>query len=70
VYLLGAIRGIALALAAQLEVYACPTHSLADTVDAVIDGWLLLLPKLKQELVSGDGKVDELVFQVHMAIHA
>lgn len=47
-----------------------PAQLVAD-VDAIIDGWLLLLPACKREIITGkDGVVDELMFQAHMALHA
>lgn len=45
-------------------------HRLLEAIDAIIDGWLLLLPDLKREIVSKTGEVDEHMFEAHMAIHA
>lgn len=41
-----------------------------ETVDTVIEGWLLLLPESKRQILSRDGEFDELMFQANMAIHA
>ncbi|KAI1338952.1 hypothetical protein F5Y15DRAFT_102600 [Xylariaceae sp. FL0016] len=70
-YLIGATRGIALALSAVPA--ACENWSsrqMIVEVDAIIDGWQLLLPKSKQEGLYDGKRVYELMFQAHMAIHA
>jgi hypothetical protein len=41
-----------------------------DSVDSIIEGWLLLLPESKKDIFSADGQVDELIFQAMMALHA
>lgn len=41
-----------------------------EMVDTVIEGWLLLLPKSKRQLLSATGEFDELMFQANMALHA
>ncbi|CAI4218841.1 unnamed protein product [Parascedosporium putredinis] len=71
-YHVGAIRCISSVTAvAPLEPSGeLPAQLVAD-VDAIIDGWLLLLPACKREIITGkDGLVDELMFQAHMALHA
>lgn len=40
-----------------------------EEVDAVADGWFLLLPESKKHVLSADGEVDELMFQANMAVH-
>merc|ERR1712000_507167 len=39
-------------------------------IDVVIEGWLLLLPESKRQILSRNGEFDELMFQANMAIHA
>jgi diadenosine tetraphosphate (Ap4A) HIT family hydrolase len=38
--------------------------------DPVVNGWLLLLPKERKEIMNKAGEIDELIFQAHMIIHA
>ncbi|KAI0408340.1 hypothetical protein F4802DRAFT_408378 [Xylaria palmicola] len=70
-YLIGATRSIALALSAgspDASNWLSP-KTIAE-VDAIIDGWFLLLPKSKREVLKEDDVVDELMFQAQMAVHA
>ncbi|KAF2964870.1 hypothetical protein GQX73_g8705 [Xylaria multiplex] len=70
-YLIGATRSIALALSAgapDASNWLSP-KTIAE-VDAIIDGWFLLLPKSKREVLKEDNVVDELMFQAQMAVHA
>ncbi|KAI0419459.1 hypothetical protein F5X98DRAFT_335179 [Xylaria grammica] len=70
-YLIGATRSIALALSAgapDASNWLSP-NTIAE-VDAIIDGWFLLLPKSKREVVKEGNVVDELMFQAQMAVHA
>ncbi|KAK5626323.1 hypothetical protein RRF57_002038 [Xylaria bambusicola] len=70
-YLIGATRSIALALSAgspDCSNWLSP-KTIAE-VDAIIDGWFLLLPKSKKEVLKEGNIVDELMFQAHMAVHA
>ncbi|KAI0391777.1 hypothetical protein F5Y17DRAFT_460545 [Xylariaceae sp. FL0594] len=70
-YLIGATRSIALALSAGSS-DACnwlSPRTIAE-VDAIIDGWYLLLPREKREVLREGNVVDELMFQAHMAVHA
>lgn len=41
-----------------------------ESVDSIIEGWLLLLPESKRDIFSADGQIDELLFQAMMALHA
>ncbi|KAI3324228.1 hypothetical protein HD806DRAFT_494464 [Xylariaceae sp. AK1471] len=70
-YLIGATRSIALALSAGLPDASnwLSPRTIAE-VDAIIDGWFLLLPKSKSEVLSEGNVVDELMFQAQMAVHA
>jgi hypothetical protein len=70
-YLIGATRSIALVLSAgspDASNWLSP-KTIAE-VDAIIDGWFLLLPKSKKEVLSEGNVVDELMFQAQMAVHA
>ncbi|KAI3330005.1 hypothetical protein F4824DRAFT_480329 [Ustulina deusta] len=70
-YLIGATRSIALSLSAgspDASNWLSP-KTIAE-VDAIIDGWFLLLPKSKKEVLKEGDVVDELMFQAQMAVHA
>lgn len=70
-YLVGVVRSISQTLAATPpEAKTCPPVDLVEAVDAVVDGWLLLLPESKRSVLSKDGEIDELMFFAHMTIHA
>lgn len=47
-----------------------PPIEVVDAVDAVSDGWLMLLPECKQRVMTRDGDMDELVFYSLMALHS
>jgi hypothetical protein len=65
------MRGVAQILAATPpNKKTCPPIELVEAVDAMIDGWLLLLPESKRPLMKDDGQMDELLFTAHMSIHA
>ncbi|KAH8121983.1 hypothetical protein FP744_10009183 [Trichoderma asperellum] len=75
-YLIGGIRGMA---SAMFRALSLPTNSseaggcspkVLESVDSIIEGWLLLLPESKRDIFSADGQVDELLFQAMMALHA
>ncbi|KAI0483518.1 hypothetical protein F4859DRAFT_401331 [Xylaria cf. heliscus] len=70
-YLIGATRSIALSLSAGLSDASnwLSPKTIAE-VDAIIDGWFLLLPKSKREVLKEGNVVDELMFQAQMAVHA
>ncbi|KAI0459096.1 hypothetical protein F5B21DRAFT_457178 [Xylaria acuta] len=70
-YLIGATRSIALVLSAgspDASNWLSP-KTIAE-VDAIIDGWFLLLPRSKREVLKEGNVVDELMFQAQMAVHA
>lgn len=70
-YLIGSTRGVSRILAATPpDKKTCPPIEVVEAVDAMIDGWLLLLPESKRPLMSADGEIDELLFYAHMGIHA
>ncbi len=41
-----------------------------ETIEASLNSWLLFLPPAKRDVLSGGGKVDEMLFQAHMIINA
>lgn len=63
-YRVEAVRILGQVLAAQAA------GSDTDAADQSIVNWFLHLPEAKKELVGKDGKVDEMLFQAHMIIHA
>ncbi|KAM6486399.1 fungal-specific transcription factor domain-containing protein [Trichoderma sp. SZMC 28011] len=74
-YLIGAVRGMASAMCRALSISpnsdtGGPSPRVLDSVDSIIEGWLLLLPDSKKDIFSADGQVDELIFQAMMALHA
>lgn len=70
-YLVSSIRCASSAIA-----IACqgPTQNVSEkaveTVGAMIEGWLLLLPESKRQVMGRDGVIDELMFQAHMGVNA
>lgn len=39
------------------------------SVDCSLDGWRLLLPSDRKQIMDVTGEVDELMFQAHLVIH-
>ncbi|TLD33105.1 hypothetical protein PspLS_01334 [Pyricularia sp. CBS 133598] len=71
-YLIGATREIASAIAsvpADAE-HIFSTPEIIQTVDAIVEGWEMLLPDCKREVLAASGEFDELMFQAFMSIHA
>ncbi|RVX71521.1 hypothetical protein B0A52_05093 [Exophiala mesophila] len=70
-YLIGATHGVSSAISkGSSEFSERSSQMVLAEVDAVVDGWLLLLPDSKRQIISKSGEVDELMYQAHMAIHA
>ncbi|KAL3459784.1 hypothetical protein BJX64DRAFT_264425 [Aspergillus heterothallicus] len=69
-YLIGAVRcaGLAIASVPKRAAREDSTH-IIQAADAALDGWLLLLPKEKKQVMSKTGEIDELMFQAHLLIH-
>lgn len=38
-------------------------------IGSILNGWQLLLPKDKKQVVAINGDLDELMFQAHLLIH-
>ncbi|KAK4946531.1 hypothetical protein LTR10_014383 [Elasticomyces elasticus] len=69
-YLIGAVRCAALAISTAPKVAASKdSPQIIQAADSVIDGWLLLLPKGRKQVMSKTGEIDELMFQAHLLIH-
>jgi hypothetical protein len=43
---------------------------IVDSADSIIEGYLLLLPEERKQVISKSGEMDELMFQAIMAINA
>lgn len=70
-YLVGITRDLSTIMTGfRLDSLEGASSMALETVDTVIDGWLLLLPESKRQIFSRNGQFDELMFQANMAIHA
>lgn len=70
-YLVGVIRSIAETMTlVPPHIDGGPNMEAVDAVDAVVDGWLLLLPDCKRTIMSSSGAIDELMFYANMSINA
>ncbi|KOS17061.1 hypothetical protein ESCO_005882 [Escovopsis weberi] len=77
-YLVGAIRSMATAISRAYSItdassdYSPITRSpkFLEEVDALIHGWMLLVPETKSHVLTKNGEVDELLFYGYMALHA
>lgn len=69
-YLIGAVRcaASAKALVSESSDGDAPNRVI-QAADAILDGWLLLLPKERGEIMSRSGAIDELMFQAVLLIH-
>ncbi|PLN76445.1 hypothetical protein BDW42DRAFT_198943 [Aspergillus taichungensis] len=69
-YLIGAVRCMALAMstAPTNADKQDPTHVL-QAADSFLDGWRLLLPENRKQIISKTGEIDELMFQAHSLIN-
>ncbi|CRG91979.1 hypothetical protein PISL3812_09033 [Talaromyces islandicus] len=69
-YLIGAVRCAALAISTAPKVAASEdSPQVLQAADSVINGWVLLLPKDRKQVMSKTGEIDELMFQAHLLIH-
>ncbi|KAL7896819.1 hypothetical protein HDV63DRAFT_405351 [Trichoderma sp. SZMC 28014] len=75
-YLIGGVRGMADAMSRALSLEKTSSDAgdsspwVLESVDSIVEGWLLLLPESKRDIFSADGQIDELLFQATMALHA
>lgn len=69
-YLIGAVQCAASAISATPRIAAegDSTHVI-QAVDCSLDGWRLLLPPDRKQVMSETGEIDELMFQAHLLIH-
>lgn len=69
-YLIGAMRCAALATKSTIKDGSRKSPSdLLHVADSIMDGWLLLLPKDRKQLMTRRGEIDELMFEAHLLIH-
>ncbi|KAG8162463.1 hypothetical protein KVR01_008228 [Diaporthe batatas] len=69
-YLIGAVKCAALAISISPKVAAKEDSTgMIQSADSIIDGWSLLLPKERKEIMTKTGNIDELMFQAHLLIH-
>jgi hypothetical protein len=69
-YLIGAVQCAALAISTTPKATAKDaSEQVVQAADAIIDAWLLLLPKGSKEVMTKSGEIDELMFQAHLVIH-
>ncbi|KAL7943908.1 hypothetical protein V8C42DRAFT_327145 [Trichoderma barbatum] len=69
-YLVGAARSVA--AAAPMAMGITPEDvslHVIHAADSILDGWLLLLPKVAKQIMNKSGEIDELMFQAHLLIH-
>lgn len=70
-YLIGAVRCVALAVTAVSETGAKEDSAhIIQVADSIINGWLILLPKSRKQVMNKAGEIDELMFQAQMIVHA
>ncbi|PYH40169.1 putative C6 transcription factor [Aspergillus saccharolyticus JOP 1030-1] len=69
-YLISAARCAALAIrAAPRNTVKEDSTRIIQTADSMLDGWLLLLPPGRKQLMNKAGEIDELMFQAHLLIY-
>lgn len=69
-YLIGAARCVA--SAAPMAMGITPEDAslhVIHTADSILDGWLLLLPSGRKQIMDKSGEIDELMFQANLLIH-
>lgn len=69
-YLIGAVRCAASAISSAPKIAnKDDSMHILQAADSSIDGWRLLLPESRKEVISKTGEIDELMFQAHLLIH-
>ncbi|KAG6354797.1 hypothetical protein INS49_003878 [Diaporthe citri] len=69
-YLISALRCAALAISISPKIAAKEDSAdMIQSADSIIDGWSLLLPKDRKQVMTKSGDIDELMFQAHLLIH-
>ncbi|KAF6820609.1 C6 transcription factor, partial [Colletotrichum musicola] len=68
-YLISAVKCAALAISTVPKIASKEDSAgIIDSADSIIDGWLLLLPKDRTQVMKKSGEIDELMFQAHLLI--
>ncbi|KAK2018376.1 hypothetical protein LZ32DRAFT_625157 [Colletotrichum eremochloae] len=69
-YLITAVRCAALAISTAPKV-ASKEHStqIIQNADSIIEGWSILLPRDRKQVMTKTGEIDELLFQAHLLIN-
>ncbi|KAF9871443.1 C6 zinc finger protein [Colletotrichum karsti] len=68
-YLISAVRCAAQAISTTPKIASAGDSAhLIQSADSIIDGWVLLLPKDRQQVMSKAGKIDEIMFQAQLLI--
>ncbi|KAJ5413622.1 hypothetical protein N7509_000249 [Penicillium cosmopolitanum] len=69
-YLIGAVRCTAFAVSMAPKIAMKEDSMLViQTADSILNGWLLLLPESRKQVMSKTGEVNELLFQANLLIH-
>lgn len=69
-YLISAVRCAALAISISPKIAAKEDSAdMIQSADSIIDGWSLLLPRDRRQVMTRNGDIDELMFQAHLLIH-
>lgn len=69
-YLIGAVQCAASAISTIPTVATTEDSTyIIQAADSSLDGWRLLLPPDRKQVMSAAGEVDELMFQAHLLIH-
>ena len=69
-YLIGAVECAAAAISTIPTVATAEDSTfIMQAADATLDGWRLLLPPDRKQVMNAAGEVDELMFQAHLVIH-
>ena len=67
-YRIAAVRNLGRIL--SLRKFPDSDEAAVDRVDAHVVNWKLHLPNSKKSFISGDGQLDEILFQAHMITEA
>ncbi|OKP07424.1 hypothetical protein PENSUB_6013 [Penicillium subrubescens] len=69
-YLIGAVRCIASAISTVPNIAGNEVSTnVIQASDSILNGWLLLLPDNRKQVMDKAGEIDELMFQAHLLIH-
>ncbi|CAG8888093.1 unnamed protein product [Penicillium egyptiacum] len=69
-YLIGAVRCIALAISTVPKIAGNEgSTNVIQAADSILNGWLLLLPENRKQVMDKAGEIDELMFQAQLLIH-